>query len=587
MGGYYFPYQGGGDTPLGAQFADQNLSDPYNMENYLRVVNQQRAAQGLPLLQPDSSGFLTPSSFGNTADMQTPENTGQAGTGGIGPTMGGFNLGSLFGGGGNSFLGVPGTNSIPGIGDLGNNLDWSKILTGITGGIPGIGGSGSGSGGNGSNQLPASLLSLAAAIGPGLFGAIDQSQQQNWNNGGKINVLQYLRGLGDQAQGQQTTSQQSYLPQMLQQLGISQGLTNNLQGANASGLASALADAPGAFTTAKDPYATVPGLESIINFLGGTQGQNVSALSGLQKQLSDGPINSGQSTANSIATGNNPNAARLSQLSQLLTNGQSIGQPNSATNQASGIAGNILSHNPLLSMDAIKSMAIDQNATQSINAANKNRRDLLNRTGVTGPAIASGQQNELLGSSMDQALQNQASGVTQAVLGQQGLQNQLYNTGASLFGSAQNAGLNQQQLALQQMLGGAGLLSNNQGTQVSALNALANLGNTQNSGYNALSGLTNNMSNNALQEGGLLQGAQQLGLSQNTNLYNALSSLLGQQGSLAGQAQTGLFNAAQFPQNTYNQNTGLLQNLASNNVGLFGSPSTPQNMFSIGNLLGK
>ncbi len=166
------------------------------------------------------------------------------------------------------------------------------------------------------------------------------------------------------------------------------------------------------------------------------------------------------------------------------------------------------------------------------------------------------------------------------MLGQQGLQNQLYNTGASLFGSAQSAGLNQQQLALQQLLGGAGLLSGNQGTQVAALNALANLGGTQNQGYNALSGLTNNMSNNTLGEGNFLQGIQQLGLTKTNDLYSQLASLFGQQNNLANTSQQGMFGGANYGQNSYNSNLQFLQSLASGNVGLFGNGQQPQNFFN-------
>jgi len=211
------------------------------------------------------------------------------------------------------------------------------------------------------------------------------------------------------------------------------------------------------------------------------------------------------------------------------------------------------------------------------------RKQLLDRTGVTGPAIASGAQNELLGSGMDQALQNQAAGLTNATLGQQNLQNQLFNTGAGLFNSAQGAGLNQQQLALQQLLGGAGLLSGNQGSQISALNALSNLGGTQNQGYGTLGSLLNTLSGSSLGAGGLLTGAQTLGNTKSNDMYTQLNNLLQNQLGLSNQAQQGLFGAANFPQNTANQNYNLLQSLASGNVGLFGNVpamTTANNLFS-------
>jgi hypothetical protein len=233
-------------------------------------------------------------------------------------------------------------------------------------------------------------------------------------------------------------------------------------------------------------------------------------------------------------------------------------------------------------MDQIKSMATDQNARQSINSANTLRRQLLDRTGVTGPSIASGQQNELLGSLQDQGLQNQASGLTNAVLGQQGLQSQLFGQGANLFNTSQGAQNQQGQLDLSKILGGAGLLSGTQGLNISALNALANLAGTQNQGYGTLGSLLGTLTGTGVAGQNAQQGLQNFGLQSQKSLYDTLGSLLANQTNLGNQSQQGFLGSAAFPQNTYDQNLQFLQSLANNNVGLFGGNVAPQNFFKVG-----
>ena len=429
------------------------------------------------------------------------------------------------------------------------------------------------------------LLSKAGVAAPGIFGAIQNQNTNQWNQAAKISTLNYLQQLGAQAQSSTAQQQANYLPQMANQVNTSQSLLNNTQGALNGNINSALGNVSGAFTGSKDPYSTVPGLQDVINQLQGIQGQGSTAANNLQSNLTSGPLTAGLNNAENISAGNTPTQGSLSSLAAMLTGGGTgvLGQPNAATQQAQSAAGNILGTNPLLSMGQVQSMAVDQNATQSLNAENALRKQLLDRTGVTGPAIASGSQNELLGSGMDQALQNQASGLTAATLGQQNLQNQLYSTGANLFSSSQNAGLNQQQLALQQLLGGAGILSGNQNSQISALNSLSSLGGTQNQGYNSLSSLLGTQSGTSQGAGSLLSGAANLGNTQTNDLYTQLNNLLSQQSGLAGQAQNGLLGAAQFPQNTTNQNNSLLQTLVSGNVGLFGNvpaQTTANNLFN-------
>lgn len=433
-------------------------------------------------------------------------------------------------------------------------------------------------------NLLGQLISGAGAAAPGVFGAIQANNQQNWNNAAKVSTLNNLAALQANAQGQIGGQSNTYLPQMASQIETSQGLLNSTQNQLSGNINNALGNVNGAFNNSKDPFATVPGLQDIISQLNGIQGSGTSAASNLQNNLTSGPLTGGLTNAENISSGNTPIQGQLSSLAAMLTgNPNALGGPNAATQQAQNAAGSILGTNPLLSMGQVQSMAIDQNATQSLNAEKQLRQQELNRTGVTGPAIASGAQDELLGSGMDQALQNQASGLTNATLGQQALQNQLYNTGASLFGTAQNAGLNTQQLALQQLLGGAGLLSGNQNSQISALNALSSLGGTQNQGYSSLSGLLNTLSGSFQGAGSLLNNASTLGNTQTNDLYTQLNNLLSQQSTLSGQAGSNLFSAANFPQNIVNQNQNLLQTLASGQVGLFGNVpamTTSNNLFS-------
>jgi hypothetical protein len=464
-------------------------------------------------------------------------------------------------------------------GTTASNSPLASIIKILTGG--GSSSTRAGTNGTGSNIL-SNILSPAL----GIYGATQAQNTNQWNQAAKVSTLNYLQQLGSQAQSTTAAAQNSYLPQMESQINTSQGLLNNTQNQASSNINNALGSASGAFATGtQNPTSTVPGLQGVLDQLQGIQGQGSSAATNLQGNLTSGPVTNGLTDATNIASGNTSTQNSLNSLANLLTTGGTgvLGQPNAATQQAQNAAGSILGTNPLLSMDQVRSMAIDQNATQSVNAENALRQQELARTGVTGPALASGQQNELLGSGEDQALQNQASGLTAATLGQQNLQNQLYSTAANLYGSAQNATTQQQQTALQQLLGGAGILSGNQNSQVSSLNALSNLGGTQNQGYGTLSSLLNTLSGSSTSAGGLLTGASTLGNTQTNDLYNQLNSLLGNQLGLSGQAQTGLSTAASFPQNTANSNTNLLQSLASGNVGLFGnvpSQTAANNLYS-------
>lgn len=466
--------------------------------------------------------------------------------------------------------------------------DLAKIIGGVAGGVnSGIGGSGGTSGttgtgtgttGTSGSQLGGTILSqLGGLLGPlgGLYGALQAQRQQNWNNAAKISTLNYLQRLGANAEQQQSSSQAAYLPQMEQYMNTLMGMATPAQQQTLQGIQSALQSAPGDFSSVT-PLSRVPGMQDMVNWLGGLQGQGAYSLGNLQNTLTNGPLNAGQQIASGLGTPGNPFSQQLSQLSSILTGG------NPYIDQAQGVASGIIGQNPLLPMSQVISMAQNQSATQAHNAMNALRRQELNRTGVTGPAIASGSQDELLGSLQDQAMQNMSSAVTNAMMGQQGLQEQLFGQGANLFGSGQNAYLNQ-------MLGGAGLINSNVQNLLGGLGSLGNLAGAQTGQYNALANLLGGMGNLTLGEGNMLQGVQNFGLNQNQQLYNTLGNLLGLQGNNANQLMSGSFQAAGFPQNVYNQNTGFLQNLASNNVGLFGNPApvtSNSNLFNFFNPIG-
>lgn len=490
--------------------------------------------------------------------------------------------------------------------------------------------------------LPASMVNLITQLikmGLPIAGAVDAAINQNFLNSGKTDVQALLNKLGSGYQDQINGIQGSFLPQFT-------GMANNLS-ANSQAQQNSLGqnintglNGINKFNNAVNPYTTVPGSEGVINYLSALQGVGNQSLGGLQGSL--GQLQPGLGAASSLGEGNNPLLGAMNQAGMGLYQNQGMNATTSAAQNAgiqalqnfgqtpqlqqiqqmaTGMYGNpagqygvqrgqqILGQNPLLPMDQVLSMAENQSATGAKNQYNNLKRQLLNTTGVTGPMIAGGGQNELLSQLGDQSLQNQSSAMTQALMGQQGLQSGLFGQAAGLYGSSSGLGQQGQSTALQALLGGSGQALQNQtglgglalnggnldlsrllgGTstlnsslnnQLGGLGALGSLFGQQTGAYNSLNNLLGTLGQNSQDQGNLFMGAQQLGLGQNTAQFNALNNLLGQQGNLSGQQQSGALGAATFPANALQQYLQQLGSGSTSQVGLFGTVA-PQNYFNV------
>lgn len=531
-------------------------------------------------------------------------------------------------------------------------------------GLPGLGGtsgtssSGGGSGGVGSTGTGgASSLLTSSGLGTLLngllgygnaalntYGADQALAQQSWINSAKSSASGYAQGLANNANNAQNYEAGQVLPGMTQ-------LMNNLNPAYTNGLTqgnNALQAGFGGLNAFTTPTQTsqVPGLQGVFDQLGGLQGYGNSLLgsvagnatgtnptqaSALAAALGIGttqnPLNSSLSAGNNLLNQNGNNAltntAQQVGINSLLNNGQTpllnnidnLAQqsysPTGAAQTAINAGSNIVGQNPLLSMGQVASMATDQSATQSNNLLNSLRQQLLNRTGVTGPAVASGQQNQLLDQLGDQALQNQASSLTNALTNQQNLQLGLYGQGANLLNSGGQQQLTSQQQALSSLLGGSsqalqnqtglgqlglgglqgvlqslstgGNLTNQYATnQLGGLNTVNGLLGTQNNATNSISnllGTTGGLTNQAGQD---VFGLQNLGLQQNSALYSALNSLISGNTAQNNNILTGLNDSASYPENYALAQLGQIPNYASDNTSLFtgGNGNNPQNFFN-------
>ncbi len=623
-----------------------------------------------------TGGFPGSNSWTNPVDQypvyRSPNDMGgflQIGDGGFGagvPDTGSFNFDPFTGlpTGGNNFTSTPTNGSSSGstnpLGiDLGNidvpgfgTMSIDDILGPILNG-------GFGTQSSDPQAQAKSKAGLAAILGrivsgklPGvantagnLFGALTALQQQNWLNGGKVNVLNNLNGVSQEAQKQIG----NYSP-AFNYLGgeAAQGAQdyNNRSGGAAGWDAQLLNnDVLGQFRSMTDPNS-IPGMSGALgtsnamksylgNLIGGvtgnlgtdpsTQSGILAALglgqgnnAGIQSMFKGGDALMQQGLNNPYANflqgaaGNSiANGGYTPQLNAINQQGLNLMQMNPSVAQAMGVAGGILGKNPLLSMDQVVSMARNENATQSKNQETALKRQLMDRTGVTGPAVAGGGQNELLNQLGNQALQNQSSAVTNAMMQQQALQEQLFGQGAGLFGTANAAnqgytgqGLNaqlgagQQAGNLQQILGnlgvsggtmatnqaatGGNLLAGGLGAQTAGLNALSGLGNTANSAYlgklgaiNNLAGTTNTTNDQLIKA---FMDTQGLGLAQNGAGYKAINDVIGNLTTLGGQGiamQNSSLNPlsqilGQWIQEYGGANTA--------QTGLFGT-ATPQNYF--------
>lgn len=449
-----------------------------------------------------------------------------------------------------------------------------------------------------------SLLGSLVNTGGNIYGTVLEKQLVDQLMSGKSTVLGNLNTLAGNAQGSVSSLMQQLLPTMA---GVQNASQNNFFN-DQSGLGGYLNQGLmglGGFQSMLDPNS-IPGLSSYFGQLGGEQGygQNLAGTalslangSALQPMLGVGNSLLG-GTANSAFQQMLQNAAGqsigaggyTSPLNTVANFGTSLLNPNGLATQAGNLAGSIFGNGqPVLPMQQAVSLAINQNATQSQQQEDQLRRQLLDRTGVTGPMIASGQQNELLENLGNQALQNQSSAVNQAIQGQEGLGLQQLAQGNNLFSGATGANLGyygQGLNALLQSQGQAGQLMNilgnlGLGGGSLGLNTIATGGNLL-TGYNsgALGGL--NSANGILSElqninqggAGTELNAQNLGLQQKQGQYGALSSLLGQGNTQAQQALSSMFQSAGIPASLLGEFMQQLTGSTTAQTGLYGG--TPQ-----------
>lgn len=426
------------------------------------------------------------------------------------------------------------------------------------------------------------LNTLINGLGPAAgqtVGILNALGQQNFINGGKINVLNDLQTMQGNAGNNANSSAANLLPWL--QGTMQNGGTNYFNGAQgAQGWLNQGLQGTGAFKDMADPNG-VPGLSSVLQNLlqqsnTATQGAGTALNIGQGNAASMAPLYNqgsnllGGNTSNDrfgqmlqgLASQTLNNGGYTPQLNQVNSQGQSLLGPQQGVGQTLGAAGNIMGQigNPVLPMDKVISMAMNQSATASGQQEEALRRQLLNRTGVTGPAVASGQQNELLANMGQQALQNQSSAVQNAIMGQQnaGLQGLgaatgMFNAGTGANLGYQGQGLNAILQAAAQAQGNQGLMGQlgigggNLGLQTASTGGqlLNSFNNTSLGGLGALSSLLGQGTGANQALSGNLFGAQNLNQTQNQNQYQALASMLGLQGganSTALQAMLGSAN---------------------------------------------
>lgn len=492
-------------------------------------------------------------------------------------------------------------------------------------------------------------LGQLANLGLGIYGGFGAQHQQDWTNAAKVNVLDYLRQLSGTMAGQYDAISGQTLPYMLDTMRQRGEQSTGYNDMLSAGLGQGLHNL-GMFREVLDP-STIPGLEAALGTTGIASQAGQAALLPLLQNLMQGAgpaadyglgraqeIAGGQGWEMGLpaavggdllsARGQDPYTQLLQQfggqtlarggytpaLEGVTQFGQTMAGPQADTNLARARAMSILAGNPLLPLDQVVSMARNRSATQSRNQESATRRQLLNRTGVTGPAVASGQQGELLQNLGDEALDAEARAVQEAMLGQQALGLQQFGQGIDLFGRGAGQALTGQQAGIDAILraagqaagreqslpqlglGGAGLELNRltQGgnllgqftdDRLGGLSAIANLlgaqSSAQGTGANALASIIGSLTQAGGQQAQTALNAQQLGLNQTQGIFDSLNRLLGttqQAGATAGQQQLG---AAQIPSDFGRQ---LLQNLASiggAQTGLFGQ-SGAQNFFNFG-----
>lgn len=461
------------------------------------------------------------------------------------------------------------------------------------------------------------LLSQILGVGGQAAGLINALQQQGFINGGKINVLNYLNGLGQQANNNIPGIQGGLLPYL--QGTMTNAGSNYFNGSQgAQGWLNQGLQGTGAFTQMADPN-NVPGLSQVMQALQGAQGQAANGAgtaqtmangqtAGQQPLLGAGTNLLSGNTANDqfqkllqgYASNTLNNGGYTPQLNGVTQQGQSLLAPNAGVQQTGALASQLMSQigNPVLPMSQVISMATNQSATGAQQQEQALKRQLMDRTGTTGPAVASGSENELLNNLGNQALQNQSAAVQNAIMGQQqaGLQglgqaNGLFNsaTGANL--GYQGQGLNailqaaQQAQGNQGVMGQLGLGGGNLGLQTASTGGQLLNGLNQSSlgGLGALGALAGVQGQLGQDQSSNLFGAQNLNQTQNLNANNTLANFLGLQNSANSTSLQAMLGSA-GPQSTALTNYLQLLGLSgSSQPSLFSQNYVPnENTFNLG-----
>lgn len=464
-----------------------------------------------------------------------------------------------------------------------------------------------------------SLFNSLINTGGGLYADLLNQQLVTQLMGGKVNVLNNLNGLQGNAQSN-ISGIQPGLTSLLQNEGLQGGLALNSDQSSLMNYLTGSANGVGLngldnFTNMINP-ASVPGLSSYMGQVGGEQNtlgtQAGNAFNILGQGLGSGQ--QGLSTAgNSLLSGNTANSAFQNLLqnyaTQTLNNGGYTSPLNTVTSEGNSLlaqnptaasAGNLAQNifglgTPVLPTSEVVSMALNQNATNSQQQENALMQQEYNRTGTTGPAVASGSTDSLLNNMQDQVLQNQSSALQNALLSQQSLGLQQLGSGTNLLNAATGANLGYTGQGLNALLqgqsqattnenvlgqlglGGGSLGLNTLATGGNLLNALnsSELGglNTGNSLMQTLNSVNQGLANTSL-------GTQQLGLSQLEGQYGALNSLLGQGNTMSGQALQEMLGSSNSLNSILGDYISQLTSGGTAQVGLYsGIPSYPSNIY--------
>jgi len=452
---------------------------------------------------------------------------------------------------------------------------------------PNTAGDNTGTGGNTGPSIPGGsaldaiskyipLLGTILGTAGNVYGALNQQKAQDFLQGGKVNVLDYLNAMGNSAKGNSGAIQPGLLAALTGAQDRGNDWFNYNQGKGSGWLDQGLFGLND-FYSRFDPNS-IPGLSGVFGQTGGLTGATNTALQTAQdiaqgnaqsmaplftqgKGLLEGAANDPfANLLKQYAAGSLTRGGYTPELQGINATGQSLLQPGAAgAGGALDLANNIFSGGkPVLPIQQALDMVRNQTATDAKNQTNALRRQMLNRTGVTGPAVASGQENELFSGLEDSQLQAQSKAMTDTMLGQQGLGLQQLAQGGNLFNAGTGAnlgytgqGLNAQLQAasqagnLQQILGQLGLGGGNLGLQQASTggNLLNSFNQTALGGLGASNSLLGTGIGGQKSIADMLFQSQGLGQTQSKNYQDALQGLLAslntQNGQALSQAQGG------------------------------------------------